>query len=552
MQRFFRALGVDYRQWLTLTRTMLKLDLRATGSFTVQSTSAATNKQSLWMLGLFYAVTGLLLIAPALVPDAFAGALVTVSIISFMLGALLLIEFQAVVISPDDYAILAYRPISSRTFFAVKITNVLIYVCTLAALMGAPTVVVYLVIGGVGRALGGAAAILGGAVFMTLALICSYALILRLVRPERLRRALSYLQLVLTILVYGGYAILPRILPMERLRDLQIEKTILLLLYPPSWFASFVDLGIGRWGPSEVVPAAIGVASIAVLFSHAIGRLSLSYAERLAGLTSSSETPRGSRRGRAPSDDTGAEARGVRWSWLRNEARAVALLVRGQFRYDMKFRMAVIGLLPLTGLYIFMSLEGGPLLDPFANPGFDNLSRLGMLHMALIFLPMLLLENLATSESFHAAWVFFATPSDKARMIVVARWLVFFCFIVPYLLFVAAVLAWYFDTVLHAAIHVAVFGLVANLLLDAVVLMRPQLPFAKPAKKGQSSAPLFVGIAAAVVLVMFVMPILLSAVYASSLATWILVLGLAGASFALSWAVRRRTRALVAAMEFSG
>ena len=39
-------------------------------------------------------------------------------------------------ISPDDYHILGYRPISSRTYFFVKLTNVLIYILGLATLMG--------------------------------------------------------------------------------------------------------------------------------------------------------------------------------------------------------------------------------------------------------------------------------------------------------------------------------------------------------------------------------------------------------------------------------
>lgn len=550
MRRLFDAIGIDYGQWLALTRTMLKLDLRSAGNFAVSATSDRSSQtQTLWMLGLFYGVTGLFLIALAFIPNAFSGALAMVSVISFMVAALLLIEFQSVVISPDDYAILAYRPISSRTFFAVKITNVLIYVGFLAALMGTPTIIVYLLASGPGRALGGVAAIGGAVVFVTLALICSYAMILRFVHPARLRRALSYLQLVLTIFVYGGYAILPRIVPMEALRELQIDKSIAVLLYPPSWFASFVDLGLGQWGLREVVPAIVGAGSIALLLWYSIDRLSLSYAERLAGLAASSEAPRRRRRGGEASAEKEPPRR---WLWVRNEARAVALLVRGQYRYDMKFRMAVIGMLPLTGLYLFIGLRDGPLTDPFTNPTFGDMARLGMLHLALIFLPALLLENLASSESFRAAWVFFSTPSDKARLIVATRWLVFFCFVVPYLLFVAALLAWLFDNVAHAVTHVVVFGLIANLLLDAWVLTRPQLPFAKPPKKAERTGMMIIPMFAAMFVVMLVLPLLLTFAYASTIATATLLAALAVGNVALSWTVGRRAAALTSRLEFGG
>ena len=42
--------------------------------------------------------------------------------------ALLLVEFNAVVLSPDDYGVLGHRPVNSRTYFAARLAAVVAYV----------------------------------------------------------------------------------------------------------------------------------------------------------------------------------------------------------------------------------------------------------------------------------------------------------------------------------------------------------------------------------------------------------------------------------------
>jgi len=53
-----------------------------------------------------------------------------------MTAMLVLIDFSAVVVSPDDFAVLGYQPVTSRTYFITRLTNVLIYATIVTMALG--------------------------------------------------------------------------------------------------------------------------------------------------------------------------------------------------------------------------------------------------------------------------------------------------------------------------------------------------------------------------------------------------------------------------------
>jgi hypothetical protein len=557
MRRLLGALGVDYDQWRALTAVMIKVDLRAGAQLAQASgTDRSSQRTALIMQGVFYGVMGLFLVAMAFLPDVFVGATMMLTAVMFFVGAMVLIEYQAVVISPDDYQMLGFQPLSSRTYFAVKLTNVFVYVATIATLMGAPSIVAHLLRGGIGRGVAALAAVYGATAFITLAMVVAYAMVLRFVHPKRLRRALSYLQMLLGIVMYGGYALFPRLVDREALLALSAGAKTWILLYPPAWFASFLDISAGEHGVTELLPAAVAIVSLAALFLYSTERLSLSYAARLSELVSTSEspsrkrTPRDRRSASTESAVGGAAPRRA-LATLHGETRAMALLMRAQFRYDMKFRMAVLGIVPITLLYVFMSLHEGTLPDPFVDAEFGGVQGLGLLHLAMFFLPVMLLESLARSDSFRAAWIFFATPADKSRLILAAKNIIVAFVGVPYLLFLCAIFAWFFDALSHAVTHTVILGLVANLFLQVAVAMRPRLPFARPLGKGQTSASLMLLMFVTVGVIVGVLPPLLSYLYADPDRTILAGTMLLFANVVAGNGARRRARRRTETLQFS-
>jgi hypothetical protein len=168
----------------------------------------------------------------------------------------------------------------------------------------------------------------------------------------------------------------------------------------------------------------------------------------------------------------------------------MALLIRSQFRNDQRFRMSVLGILPLTLLYVFMAVRDGGMVDPFVP--LELTSRRGgptfsLVTMAIMMFPTMLKVSLSHSDTFRASWIFFACPADRLRMVRSSRSVLVTFFLLPYLLFVTAIYAYMIGNIFHAAVHMALLGLFSFLCLELVVFIDPELPFSRPPQKGKNS-----------------------------------------------------------------
>jgi len=477
MKRLFATAGVDYEQWKALTVTALKLDLRTSSV----GREHVGREGSVWRLlfgqALLYTVFGIgIALLLSVTHDLLFGATVAAGYTIFIVGGAVLLDHSSVLASPDDYAILGFRPIGSRTYFAVRLTNVLAYTTAIT------TVAIWLPVAALVRGYGyvvGAAGLVGFyacSSSTTLAILLVHATLMRVVGPNALKRAMSYMQLVMSFLVYGGYALLSgRVVAAATTATL--PTTPWLLLLPATWFASYPALAAGERGWFEVTAAALSVAAFGTMGAGLSSRLSLDYSERLGGILSAARS--------APV----MSRRLALGGWFgRGEARAVALLIRAQFRDDQRFRMGVLGIVPMTLVYLSMGVHEGALADPFA-PSRDGTM---LIAMAVLMFPSMVKLTLAHSEKFRASWIFFACPVDRVHAIRSAKNVIVAWFLLPYLVVVAALYAWFVPNVIHAVVHVALLGLVSHLCLQVLVLMDPEMPFSKPPSRSGRSATLII------------------------------------------------------------
>ncbi len=505
LKRWMQVLGVDYDQWRSLVVVSIKVDFRVSGGAAFGNRGSKSRHGALFSLLIFYLITGIFFAALALFnKDVFLTGTIFLTYAIVMIGALVLIEYHAIVISPDDYAILGYQPVSSRTYFAAKLANALFYTSLLTTALGLPAIGAYLFTLGFRPLLGiaAAAATYLSTITTTLAMVVLYAGVVRHVHPKRLNRALSYLQLVLSFLIYGGYVFIPEFVNKEALAGMRLSKSPWLMLHPATWFASYLELATGRWGMAQVLPALASLVALGLLLRYASGRLSLEYSERLAALSSTSEEHKATR----------AAPRRAALFFKRDEGRAVALLIRAQFKHDQKFRLAVLGILPLTLFYLFLSLRDGPFPDPFVHPSLD-FGRAGLLYLAILLFPVMLKTTLVNSDSYQAAWIFFATPADKARLVLSMKDFVMVYFVAPYILFVGAIFIYFFQNLLHVFLHLIVLFLLAHILLQLAVLVHPDLPFSQPVRKGERSSRLMFVVVLAPIAAMGLLPVLFILVY---------------------------------------
>jgi len=549
--RLFTTFGIDYVQWKAITKAALLIDLRAS-MFVRGPRGQQTRAMGAVVSQLvFYSVMGGFVAAFVIFAgDLFLSANIVLGYLMFMVGTAALLDHNAVITSADDHNILGFRPVASRTYFAARMANVLVYTTVMTTLFAYLPAGAFFFRGGAAVGFAALAAIYGASIFMALAMVATFSSLLRVVGAQRVKRALSYLQFAFSFLVYGGYFLMSRVLTRNVLASLALPKTTALLLAPPSWFASYVELAAGRHATFDLAAAVISLVAIAGLASVIGGRLSLEYAERLGSLASATAV-------REPAKPVKSRA-GLLFT--SGEARAIAMLIRSQFKNDMKFRMSVLAILPLTIIYLMMGISrSGLIADPFeaefftgsrGAPGASS-QGLRMVTLAMMMFPAMLKMNLGRSDAFRASWIFFACPADRTRLIRAAKNVVVVTFLAPYIAVVAAVAGYFSPNVLHLVIHLTMIGLLGHLVLQVITLVDPELPFSKPLAKGRSSTRVFVLSFCVAIGAMF-FPLVAPVIYRTPIAILAAFTAVIGISVALERLTRVRVEAQSGKLEFEG
>ena len=179
--------------------------------------------------------------------DVFLVGLILTGYVFFIAGTAVLLDHNSALTSPTDYAVLGFQPVSSRTYFAARLTNVLVYTTAITTAAAWLPMGALFLTHGAAVGLAGVAAVYGSSLATALVILMGYAWMLQRVGAGRLKNALSYVQLVMSFAIYGGYFLMCSSVA-ENLAAMTVKKTTWLLLYPGAWFASYLDLAAGHRG----------------------------------------------------------------------------------------------------------------------------------------------------------------------------------------------------------------------------------------------------------------------------------------------------------------
>jgi hypothetical protein len=457
----FRALDVDYVQWRAVSRTLLKSDFR-------MPLAHAPSALARWGgLAGMAAILGLFGLGAALIvvmnPRVLLTGTLALTYLSVMLATTLLTQHGTTMLSTADHAILGARPVSSRTFFAIRLTNVLFHALLLTSLMAYPVIAAYGLAHGrhALRAAASAAAIYAWAVTVALIVVASYTTLLRIAGPARFHRAVGYLQLIAGFMAYFGLLVSGRLAGQAAAAEATMPDAWWLVLLPPAWFASYLELAVGTANSTTSIRWALSLAVPGVLVYALRNKLGADYARQLAELPSA-----------APAERTAA----VRTPFFRRgEGRAAAILVLAHFRHDLRVRMGILGIVPLILVYMVIGVRDG---------SFD------LVALAVLLFPALLTQYFASTDAYLASWIYHAAPADTGRLVVALKNVAVAYFLLPFLVLVAAVFSWRFADVGRGLVHTAMLGLVGHIALQGSAIISPRLPFALPPDKLRGNATL--------------------------------------------------------------
>jgi ABC-2 type transport system permease protein len=537
VRALFTRAGVDYDQWKAVSRTLLRSDFRPPGQHTGHYSLRTVGGAALMVIT--YGLLGLgAAVVVAINRDVLLTGIVTLCYVAVLVTTSLMAQHGSAIASTTDYAILAPQPVSSRTFLAIRLTNVLFHTALLTTLMAYPPILAYILAHGISarRGVAAAAAIYGFALAMTFALVGFYGTLLRVFGAARLQKAVGYAQMLIGILVYGGVVLLMQFVGTRLLAATAMPREPWLLLVPPAWFASYIEIAVGEVDWDVWIRAAFSLVALGALMATLRGPLGTAYAERLGELTASTGTVA------APTRQRHGPL------FRRNEPRAVALLVRAQFRHDLRVRLGVLAIVPLTILYMFMGLREGSSGDPFSASGGQAVD---LVALAVLFFPTLIVQQFSGSDAYHAAWVYFATPANRPAIVAALKNVIVTFFFLPYVGFLALLFIWRFGHVGHALVHAGFLGLIGYLALQAGAWIEPRLPFALPPKKAVNNAAMIAWMIVAVVGGHLLLFFVIDVVYASWWRVAAGALALVGLSALLDIAIRARALRKYESLEFS-
>jgi len=232
--------GADYDQIEIILKAKLSMDFRRSPSmFHASGKSDKTfNFQLIVMLifGLFIAI-GFNSIA-----NMMLNLTICFSIIMVMLGTSIITEFTSVLFDHRDNHIILVRPVSNRTLLLARLLHIQVYVGFMALALSAISSIVIVIKHGVLPFLAFWIAV-GLCSWIALLLTSFFYIALsKVVSGERFKDLVSYFQIFMAVIIFGGYQFLPRLMESDMLQNTTMQIHWWSYLVPPIWLAGFVNL----------------------------------------------------------------------------------------------------------------------------------------------------------------------------------------------------------------------------------------------------------------------------------------------------------------------
>ncbi len=419
------------------------------------------------------------------VTDVPAYSFVILTITMVMMAMAVIIEFHEIILNPLDADILAWRPISSRTFFASRVANLFFYITAMGLSLTLLPAIFGIWVKGSSWAFAPIFLIVGWLANLNVAayMILFYTLLIKLVNYERLKDFMAYIQMALTFLLVIGYQFIPKLSEKVEPGHLifQFEHAWNYLI-PPAWFAGLTALFFGKIDFQMLMLALLAVISTIFFLGVAFRNISLEYAGYLQKMTEKSRYIETVVREKARPQKA---ATGKRLRWIRPGEEEVGYELTAKYiRRDRTLRTRLFPSfgIPLAMLAFF--LWEGSLTDPFYNvKGYEAIFPL----VFLVYVVFFFYEIISTSENWKASWIFWSAPVQKpSGLFWGAAKLFLLRYLVPFFVLVWAILLLKISPV-HA-LWVTLFNFVVSLdYFMFLALFNTKYPLSRPFERGQSN-----------------------------------------------------------------
>lgn len=237
---FYRKLGVNIAQLKAILSTKLLMDERRPNSLqqVQQKKSDKPTKASTLGTMIMAAFLGIVFIFPLLLTnDHLTQFTLFFTLLVFFLSMMLITDFTSVLIEVRDNLIILPKPVNEKTFLLARLLHIIAHVSKIVLPMCLPSFI-YLSFNIKWHGVIVLMLLIPFSTLLSIFIInMVYLIILKITTPEKFKTIISYIQIVFSIVVYGSYQLLPRLMKDVISNQFIIPQKSILLFCPPYWFA---------------------------------------------------------------------------------------------------------------------------------------------------------------------------------------------------------------------------------------------------------------------------------------------------------------------------
>ncbi|MFT5523530.1 MAG: hypothetical protein ACI9HK_001477 [Pirellulaceae bacterium] len=419
--------------------------------------------------------------------DIYFFAMLAIGVSMAITATSLIVEFNEVVLSPDDMHVLSHQPIPIRTYSAARVANLLIY---LGAIILSLNLFPPIVIAGFKEALwwhGPALFFVSvtGSLVVAAVVILIYVLLLTNKNLSNIQEVLAWVQAgFIAVFFYGGQYLLRD--STQEIQWVAYRLPAWIFYTPPAWLATVIqDLGmVNQWQRWAI---GIGSAILAMLmWLVVVAVLSKAYSQLQPGATAwDSPTLK-------PLPKPGQLLPDWTFNFLRSRDEQTGYWLSSTIlRRDLNLTMRCWPTMGVVFAVVLLGWGTEQLNNPFY--GVDKKCVLSLAGVYLLAMPIpTIFYNLRFSRDHQAAWILQASPiRDRFEFTNGLRKAVLLRFFAPATLLMLLIFSAAWREPLHVAVHLLLGWLVVlgTSSVCQMVQLR-KLPFSSPLARGQSFGPI--------------------------------------------------------------
>ncbi len=394
------AAGVtQYAEFRTLLEARIRLDLRGGEAF--NRFGLPIMLAMIWLSGFLPGIFALFL------DDGFLWMSIAQAWSMFLVGMVLLLQLGNILVDTTDVHVVGPLPVADRTLYAARIVHAFAYVSLLAGCVAFWP----MLLGAIGVSPWVLALYPVCAVFSTMLVVAAvalfYAAVLRVFGPSRFQSVVTWLQVAVSALAFGGYQVFARVVQWREAVELFEAHPKLMAGLPPLYYGALYELLTGAFTQRNLALGLAGVLLPLVAFALAT---QLAAGDLVRGLLSPAQRDRTASRSWKPprshlpwlaSFVTSSRDERAGFDYAISLSRTERLYLRMAFSQVIGFSVMAF----VMAMMFTPSSEGWSFhLAPFA------------LYVVPLLLPTIV-EMGQMTENPAGAWIFEALPVDEPERV---------------------------------------------------------------------------------------------------------------------------------------